>query len=148
MLSFLLAWACLSFNTYHEARGEGIQGMEMVNLVTMTRANHQNDKVCEVVLKPKQFSWADSFTEKELTPAQRFDRIRAMAPRDRQAWGTSTHVAYKALRGQISPDTVAIVGQADHYFNPNKANPSWKRGMKFIARINNHDVYQSNRTWR
>ncbi len=53
-------WQCMLKNIYHEARGEGVEGMKAVALVTLNRAKQQNKTVCEVVYQRKQFSWTNT----------------------------------------------------------------------------------------
>ena len=50
---------CLALNIYHEARGEGVLGKQLVAQVTMNRVNHGcfPDDVCGVVRQHRQFSW-------------------------------------------------------------------------------------------
>lgn len=59
-MSFLgAAVTCLALNLYHEARGEGPEGMLAVGVVTLNRAAHPDwpDNICDVVYQPHQFSW-------------------------------------------------------------------------------------------
>lgn len=53
---------CLAYNIYHESRGEGYFGMQIVAQVTMSRveSGHFKDSACEVVRRQDpvtQFSW-------------------------------------------------------------------------------------------
>lgn len=51
---------CLYTNAYHEARGEGVEGIQAVTLVVLNRTakKHMGAKTaCQTVHKPKQFSW-------------------------------------------------------------------------------------------
>lgn len=51
---------CLYINAYHEARGEGVAGIQAVTLVVLNRTakKHMRAKTaCQTVHKPNQFSW-------------------------------------------------------------------------------------------
>jgi spore germination cell wall hydrolase CwlJ-like protein len=51
---------CLMLNAYHEARGEGVAGIQAATIVVLNRTakKHMNaNTVCQTVYKPKQFSW-------------------------------------------------------------------------------------------
>lgn len=141
-MSFMIALLCLSMNIYHEARGEGYDGMAMVALVTMNRADHDPDKVCEVVTKPYQFSWYNSINRAK-TDKQKLERIKRMLPKDNESFIASLNVARQALTGTISTRLTKLVGRADHYFNPRLANPAWKNKLRRVASIGNHDLYTS-----
>ena len=50
---------CLVLNTYHEARGEPVEGQIAVAQVVLNRVDHVNypKTICRVVYQPRQFSW-------------------------------------------------------------------------------------------
>ena len=53
-------WCCMMKNIYHEARGEGVEGMQAVAAVTLNRAAQTNTTICDVVYARKQFSWTNT----------------------------------------------------------------------------------------
>lgn len=123
---------CLALNVYHEARGEPPIGQKAVAYVTLRRANFDESKVCDVVFAPKQFSWANP-----LTQAGKDERARIASrfmPTDPDAWARAKRVALRAIDGRA----IDFTGGADHYYNPTKASPSWRRAMKLTATIGNH----------
>jgi len=134
------ALLCLSLNIYHEARSEGYDGMAAVAIVTMNRAGGQEERICEEVFRPKQFSWANSLTT--VSPQQRIKNAPRFAPKDKAAWAAAKVVAHQALTGQLSSHIRARVSKADHYYNPDKANPRWKDSMHRISRIGDHVFFK------
>lgn len=123
---------CLALNVYHEARGEPTIGQKAVAYVTLRRAEFDENKVCDVVFAPKQFSWANP-----LTQAREGERARIaeqFMPTDPDAWAKAKKIALRALEGRA----IDFTGGADHYYNPAKANPSWRRTMRLTAKIGNH----------
>lgn len=123
---------CLALNVYHEARGEPIVGQKAVAYVTLRRANFDERNVCKEVFRPKQFSWANPLTES--TPAERARLAAQFMPQESDAWTVAKRVAVMALRGTAVDMTLG----ADHYYNPNKARPTWRHAMKRTAKIGNH----------
>ena len=133
-----LASMCISLNAYHEARGEGDAGMTMVAQVTMNRANHDPSKVCSVVAKRKQFSWTN-----RLTSGDKVEKIRMiprLMPKEQEAWERAQEIGRQAINGTLDKRVVRLVGSAKHYYNPSKANPSWRNAYKQVAMIGNHLV--------
>lgn len=123
---------CLALNVYHEARGEPLIGQKAVAYVTLRRAGFDEDRVCEVVFAPRQFSWANPLTS--ATPEERVRLAERFMPADEQAWAVAKQVAVRAMQG----GAVDFTGGADHYYNPDKARPSWRHSMVRTARIGNH----------
>jgi spore germination cell wall hydrolase CwlJ-like protein len=117
----------LALNMYHEARGEGPDGMQMVGEVTLARVEHEaypND-VCSVVYQRSQFSWTNS--------------RRDTTPRDEELWGQSLELAEALLNGEIELfDTGAT-----HFLNPHRVKilPRWARTYERVGRVGNHVFY-------
>lgn len=143
-MSFFMVLVCMSLNIYHEARGEGYDGMAMVGLVTLNRADHDPDKVCEVVTKPYQFSWYNRVNQAK-TDEEKLERLKNLVPKNNLAYINSLKVAMDVLKGKVKQRLVAMVGNADHYFNPHKASPAWKDRLRYVTTIGNHAVYSSKR---
>ncbi len=117
---------CMALNIYHEARGEPYIGQVAVAHVTLNRVNsgvYPND-VCSVVYQSKkrdcQFSW--------------YCDGKSDTPKDKVRWYNSVRLAYDVLSG----DTRDPTRGATHYFNPRKANPSWKNSFQVVAKLDNH----------
>jgi len=60
------SFRCMMETLYHEARGEGVQGMEAVASVVMNRAKRSKKSVCSVVYERKQFSWLHVTKDKHI----------------------------------------------------------------------------------
>ena len=132
---------CLALNIYHEGRSQGYDGMAAVAVVTMNRAKQDPNQICAEVFRPKQFSWANSLTT--VSAKLRKKRAKRFLPKDKKAWAAAKVVAKQALDGKLDSFIYAEIGTADHYFNPDKANPSWQHSMREVATIRNHVFYDS-----
>ncbi len=114
------AISCLALNIYHEARGENLEGMRAVALVTRNRANILDKSICEVVYSPKQFSWT----------------IYKPKATDPQAYKLAEFVATDVLAGNISDFT----GGSTYYHNLS-VKPNWSRKFIYRKTIGNHKFY-------
>ena len=134
------ALLCLALNIYHEARNQSVQGMIAVAEVVMNRAQHQQDKVCAVVFKPYQFSWANKMTTTQ-NIEQRELLAKRFVPKDNASWKTSLRIAKKTLQGRAP----SVVTGATHYFNPDKVKrrPKWADKLTEVAQVGDHLFYSS-----
>jgi spore germination cell wall hydrolase CwlJ-like protein len=117
----------LALNMYHEARGEGPDGMQMVGEVTLTRVEDEAypNNICDVVYQRRQFSWTQ--TKSDHTPY------------DQELWNLSLELAEALIIGEIELfDTGAT-----HFLNPNmvKSLPRWVYTYERVGRIGNHVFY-------
>ena len=118
------SFRCLMATLYHEARGEGVQGIEAVASVVMNRARQANKSVCSVVYERKQFSWV-------------------FVTKDKRMKGNIMDVLVvtnKALNGYL----VDITGGATHY-HATYVKPRWAKRMLRTVKINNHIFYKENK---
>jgi spore germination cell wall hydrolase CwlJ-like protein len=118
------SFRCLMATLYHEARGEGVQGIEAVASVVMNRARQANKSVCSVVYERKQFSWV-------------------FVTKDKRMKGNIMDVLVvtnKALNGYL----VDITGGATHY-HATYVRPQWAKRMLRTVKINNHIFYKENK---
>lgn len=119
----------LALNIYHEARGEGIDGMLMVAEVTMNRVFHPAfpDTVCEVVYQPHQFSWT--------IMSEEFQR-----PDDIQLLDEALRIAEYTL---VHAEEIGMGTNATHYLNPSLLEnlPSWTFVYQEVGRVGNHVFY-------
>lgn len=128
------ALLCMSLNIFHEARGEPILGQYAVAAVTMNRAGDDPAKVCEVVLKPHQFSWTTS----KIAHTRDGWRLKAAGvPKDDDAWVTATKIAYQTLNGHKIDMT-----RGSTYYHETKAKPLWRRHFERVIAIGNHIFYR------
>lgn len=114
---------CMLKNIYHEARGEGVEGMQAVALVTLNRAKQQDKTVCEVVYQRKQFSWTN-------TTKGRNKPIKG-----------NIDAAYNVASAAMSDKLIDFTGGATHY-HTKKVKPIWRKSLDKIATINNHVFYK------
>lgn len=122
---------CLAANIYHESRGEPIVGQVAIALVTMNRAGGEPHRVCDVVLKRKQFSWTAGLVRANGQMKQRG------IPKEPLAWTTAELVASIVLNGWV-PD---ITRGATHY-HEQSIRPWWSRSMPLVATYGAHKFYR------
>ncbi len=125
---------CLSLNVYYEARGESLAGQMAVAEVTMNRVASPRypRTVCEVVYQKKwdhlrkrhvsAFSW----TEFDIVPHP-----------ESKPWKQAQTAAEAVYYRKYPP----MVNGALHY-HAAYIKPSWARGKKPLARIDNHIFYK------
>lgn len=117
----------LALNMYHEARGEGPDGMQMVGEVTLNRVYDEEwpDNICDVVYQRRQFSW--THVKGDHTPY------------NKELWEESLHLAEALINGEID----YFNNGATHFLNPNKVSriPRWAREYDLVGRIGNHVFY-------
>ena len=116
---------CMLNNIYHEARGEGVEGMQAVALVTLNRAKQQDKTVCEVVYQRKQFSWTNTAKGRNKPITGNIDTVHA--------------VASQAIAGVLTDFTSG----ATHY-HTKRVKPVWRRALDEVVVINNHIFYRKN----
>jgi spore germination cell wall hydrolase CwlJ-like protein len=110
-------------NIYHEARGEGVEGMQAVALVTLNRAKQQDKTVCEVVYQRKQFSWTNTAKGRNKPLTGNID------------------VAYNVASAAMSDKLNDITSGATHY-HTKRVKPVWRRALDEVVVINNHIFYK------
>jgi spore germination cell wall hydrolase CwlJ-like protein len=108
-------------NIYHEARGEGVIGMQAVASVTLNRAEQTGKTICDVVYAPKQFSWTHQ-------------RHKPMTGNISVVYA----VTAQAMSGAL-PD---VTGGATHY-HTKKVKPVWRKALDKVGTINNHIFYRT-----
>lgn len=116
-------WQCMIKNVYHEARGEGIAGMQAVALVTLNRAAQQNKTICEVVYARKQFSWTNTAKGRNKPLTDNTSLVFA--------------VVSKAMTGKL----MDITNGATHY-HTKAVKPVWRKSLTNLLTINNHIFYR------
>jgi N-acetylmuramoyl-L-alanine amidase len=127
------AMFCLALNIYHEARGEPIMGQYAVAHVTMNRAGQDEDKVCQEVFKPYQFSWANNAVQKVRGGWQIASYLK---PREAHAWWVANRIAVTVLSGRM-PD---ITKGATHYHTL-AVKPYWRKAFQAVMDIGRHRFY-------
>jgi N-acetylmuramoyl-L-alanine amidase len=118
----------LALNMYHEARGEGSIGMQLVGEVTLNRVNRPEfpDTICDVIYQRSQFSWVSGKENHH--------------PRETDVWELALEIADEILR----EDAQLYDTGATHFLNPDAVRrmPSWARSFEKVAEIGNHVFYE------
>jgi spore germination cell wall hydrolase CwlJ-like protein len=115
---------CLALNLYHEARGEGPDGMMAVAQVTLNRVHHPDwpDTICEVVYQTSQFSWTNGKTEH---------------PGDSEEWTFAKAVTIDVLIG----DAHSVLDHRALFFHATSVQPVWADDMLLLGQIGDHKFY-------
>jgi spore germination cell wall hydrolase CwlJ-like protein len=119
---------CMVENAYHEARGEGIKGMQAVTQVVLNRAQKSGESACQVVYKPYQFSWTMDKKRKVKTDAE---------------WATGLGQAASRLAvWQVLNDAASCskLCSATHYHTAS-VKPLWANSRKKVGRLGQHIFY-------
>lgn len=115
----------LALNMYHEARGQGVAGMQMVGEVTLNRVASVDypNNVCEVVYQRSQFAWT-----------KRKDTV----PKEQDQWNLALYISERLLNG----DMKRFNNGATHFYNPdNEEKPRWARKFEKVAIVGDHIFY-------
>lgn len=108
---------CLADNAYHEARGEGFDGMVAVSQVVINRTKSRlfPREICKVVYQPSQFSWTNGKNGKNGKEKRK---------REGDAWEEAYRAAKKALSGYRIPK----IGDA-LFYHAVSVSPDWSVAM-------------------
>ena len=114
---------CMLKNIYHEARGDTVEGMQAVALVTLNRAAEKDKTVCEIVYEHKQFSWTamKNIRNKALT-----DNVNAVYV-----------VASDAIAGRLHDITNGAT-----YYHAKSVKPYWVKAVTKVGAIGAHIFYR------
>ena len=121
---------CLAKNIFHEAGVEDELGMFAVAQVTINRVRNPNypDNICDVVMQPSQFSWAN-------------DRTRRWTHPTGPKWELSKQIARKVIKeGYRVPALQAAV-----FYHADYVSPDWKDPNAVIAQVGTHIFYTTAR---
>ena len=114
---------CMALNIYHEARGEGFEGMIAVANVVVNRMRSKRypSTACAVIYQHKQFSWT---LDPHLKPVLQFSP-------------EILRIASLALTGKLKDNTGGAL-----YFHAKRITPYWASSKRKTAVIGNHVFYQ------
>lgn len=112
---------CMVATLYHEARGEGVQGLEAVASVIMNRAKRSSKSVCSIVYERKQFSWVHVTKDKRIK-GNIMDILS---------------ITHKALNGVLVDVTHGAT-----FYHATYVKPSWAKHKVMTVQINNHIFYK------
>ena len=117
---------CIAIAIYFEARGESIEGQQMVAATIINRMNHPQfpDTACGVVKQRKQFSF--------------YSDGRSDKPTEPEAYLTASRIASEALKE-------GVVNETSLYFHSTAVLPIWRHKLKRIGKIGNHVFYADNK---
>lgn len=129
-ISDATAIKCLADNAWHEARSEGIKGMQAVIEVTINRAvsGKYPVDVCKVVYQRKQFSWANG-----LKRPLKGSEIRKYDPE----YSAALKLARKALMGELEP----LLPRGALWYHTTSVKPIWRIALKRVDTIGQHVFY-------
>jgi spore germination cell wall hydrolase CwlJ-like protein len=120
---------CLAVAIFFEARGEPIDGKELVANVILNRVEHSRypDTICGVVNQRKQFSYThDGLSDEPMD----YDTYH-----DRLAWVSSKDMArYVVSNGVINGDVIM--------FHNTKVDPYWTSSYTLSGAVGGHIFYQ------
>ena len=124
---------CLATAIFFEARGEPIDGKELVANVILNRVEHTSypDTVCEVVNQPKQFSYTHDLPRlgMSLNPLDYKDYP------DKVAWEESVSVAKEVLdNGVINPYILM--------YHNTSVTPYWVSSYELSGQVGEHIFYE------
>jgi spore germination cell wall hydrolase CwlJ-like protein len=107
-------------NIYHEARGEGLLGWELVRAVTNNRVSDKRwpKTVCVVVHQKWQFSWTNSGKAKILNQTKWLEIINHL------------------------DNTVSADFKGANHYHTLTVNPSWNKDMNKLGVVGNHVYYK------
>lgn len=118
---------CMAKNIYHEAGSESTLGKYAIAQVTVNRMKHPQypDGICEVVMQPYQFSWANNRSTRWNSPpaSPNWEKSKEIA-RDVLAKGKRVHGLDKAL-----------------FFHASYMTPKWASAKNRLTRIGGHIFY-------
>lgn len=124
---------CLVHALWHEARGEGEEGMIAVAAVIKNRVNskrYPND-YCKVIQQPKQFSYRNHLKQGELAPITLKNKL------DEQVLKTTIVVAKKTLQDKIKVD----IPSGALYYARHDVKNYWTKKKTVVAQVGKHVFY-------
>lgn len=121
---------CLAKNIYHEAGVESVLGKYAVAQVTLNRMRNPKypTTVCDVVMDPYQFSWANDRSIRWTRPSGRL-------------WEDSLRIAEAVV---LQGHRVRGLENAN-YYHADYVAPRWRKPEAKIAKVGTHIFYASAR---
>jgi spore germination cell wall hydrolase CwlJ-like protein len=121
---------CLAKNVFHEASIEEELGMFAVAQVTINRVRNANypDTICDVVMQPSQFSWAN-------------DNARRWTHPTGAKWETAKRIARQVIKEGYRVPAL----QSAMFYHADYSKPSWSDPSAVVAQVGTHIFYASAR---
>ena len=116
---------CLVLNSYMEARGQGVKGMQAVTWVVLNRTKHPSypSTPCAVIYAPFQFEW----TRNGKTP-----QIK-----EKDAYMQAERVVEGVLSGKLKDNT-----NSSTHFHSTRIKPVWANRLSYTTTIGSHCFYK------
>lgn len=121
----MTATHCMALNIYYEAAYEPLNSQMAVAFVTMNRAHHKIKNVCNVVYKPRQFSWTN--------------KPEVLKPHGKE-WKQAKTLAKLVLYGKPVDFTNGAKYFYGYYIKP----PKWSKNMVVVGRYGKHIFLKEN----
>lgn len=118
----------ISYTLYAEARGEPFSGKKAVAAVIHTRSQLHRISMPDVCLQEKQFSCWNSISK---VPAY-YATGTGLRQADVKARSDCYGLAWLLVAGVVKWDFLT------HFYNPDKASPSWGNNLRGVKTIGNH----------
>jgi N-acetylmuramoyl-L-alanine amidase len=124
----------LAQNIYHEARGEGIQGMIAISIVTINRVHDKNypNTIKGVITQPHQFTWYNKKKIKTIKKNNNYNLCLIISNTTIKLW-KSKRVMHLVKLFDI--DDIK-------WYHNKKEKPRWLYGMNQTTQIGNHLFYK------
>jgi N-acetylmuramoyl-L-alanine amidase len=121
---------CLAKNIFHEAGVEDELGMFAVAQVTLNRVRSASypNRICDVVMQPSQFSWANNRDRRWTHPT---------GPK----WETAKRIARQVIKEGYRVPAL----QAAMFYHADYSKPSWRDPDAVVAQVGTHIFYASAR---
>jgi len=123
---------CLTAALFHEARGEGLQGIKAVASVIENRRQSQQypSTYCKIIKQHKQFSFVQ-----EGKPIHKLEQ--QVKPSEKEVFALVSRVAEQVLEGRFKPTLPAKV----LHYTTHAVRNQWTAKMQVVAKIGNHRFY-------
>ena len=115
---------CLVLNSYMEARGQGVKGMQAVTWVVLNRTKHPSypSTPCSVIAQPKQFSWYGN---------------KPIQIKEKDAYTQAERVVEGVLSGKLKDNT-----NSSTHFHSARIKPVWANRLSYTTTIGSHCFYK------
>lgn len=126
---------CIREALYHEARGEGDEGMRAVMSViyNRTKAKGFPETYCKVIHQATQFSYRNG------TQPGIHIEIKPLKPSDKVAYTLASVIAQEAAVGLFKP----LPELSDVlWYHTKDVKPRWSRAMQKVRTIANHQFFK------
>lgn len=122
---------CLREALWHEARGEGEEGLKAVLTVIINRKNHPDYPAtfCRVIRQPRQFSYLEEVQQLEPKPK---------AKEEKHLLDKIEELAHDAVTGRFNGTLPA----ATLWYHSSKVKPGWVRAKIKVKTVGRHLFYK------